>query len=160
MKKIISVFLAMVICLMPLSICAFAADDDQPYEVCYVTLPESNAYTVTPCAGYSQYVVKGSDFKFTVKANSGYSLSMAMVYYFPTDNTSTSTSDEGYFQQVGRFDSNEVYVIDVVNDNITIAVDQVLQTGQANGFRILMEFIHRIFEMIGKLFGFDIDQQS
>lgn len=158
MKKVISVFLALVICLLPMSVCAFAADDDTPADVCYITLPESYMYTVTPCEGYSQYVTKGSDFKFTVKANKGYSLSMAMVYYYPTDIANGSANDEGYYQQANRFANQEIYVIDVVNDNLTIEIDQVMQSGQANGFRILMEFIHRIFEMIGKLFGFDINR--
>lgn len=158
MKRVLSVFLAAVMCLLPLAVCVYAADDDMPADVCYVTLPTSYMYTVEPCEGYDQYVVKGESFQFRVTPNDGYSLDMVMVYYYPTDITDQTTTDEGYFKQepFSNPDSN-VYTIDSVNTDITISVEQVLQQNDASFFRTLMEFIHMIFVAIGRLFGFDVD---
>ena len=93
MKRVLSVFLAALLCLLPVSVCAYAVTDATPDDVCYVTLPKSYAYTVEPCKGYDLYVKKGDSFCFKVIPADGYGLDMALVYYYPTDVTNTTTSD-------------------------------------------------------------------
>ncbi len=159
MKRVLSVFLAALLCLLPVSVCAYAVTDATPDDVCYVTLPKSYAYTVEPCKGYDLYVKKGDSFCFKVIPADGYGLDMALVYYYPTDVTNTTTGSDGYFRQEPFFSTEDaVYTIDSVTTDITIAVENTMQSSQSNFFRTLMEFIHMIFAFIGRIFGFDVDK--
>ena len=159
MKRALSVFLAALLCLLPASVSVYAATDAVPEDVYYVTLPRSYAYTVEPCEGYDQYVKAGDSFCFKVIPADGYGLDMALVYYYPTDVTNTNNGSDGYFKQQPFFSTEEaIYTIDSVTTDITISVEMAMQSSQSNFFRTLMEFIHMIFAVIGRIFGFDVDE--
>ncbi|MCD7774780.1 MAG: hypothetical protein LUH40_04270 [Clostridiales bacterium] len=130
MKKAVSVLLALILSFSVLAVCASAATGD--YQTYYVEFDiKSSGLNIVPVDGYTQYVLPGEDFKFTVEADEGY--------------TDTFTIVE--VDMVGiEPDVHGVYTISDINADTTITVYVTMDESSSNLFSSLIVLVHNILE--------------
>ncbi len=130
MKKSISLLLAVILAFSAFAVTAAA--DDGEYQTYYMNYDIRNSnLEIVPVNGYSQYVLSGEDFKFTVNAKKNFSTAFTIV---EVDGTEIEPDIHG------------VYTISNVTSEKTISVYVAVDSGQSNLFSSLIVFVHNILE--------------
>lgn len=126
MKKVISVFLAMILAFSALAVTA-AAGDYQTYYMAYDI--SDSTISIVPVEGYSQYVLPGEDFKFYIEMQEGYSDTFVIVQVDGVDIDP---------------DVHGVYTISEINSDHTIKAFVSVENDQSNLFASLIVLVHNI----------------
>ncbi len=126
MKKVISVFLAMLLAFSTLAVCA-SAGEYQTYYMAYDV--DDSTIHITPIEGYSQYVLPGEDFRFTIEMDEGYSDTFVIVQ---VDGVTIEPDIHG------------VYIISDINADKTIKAFVSVEDDQSNLFASLIVLVHNI----------------
>lgn len=129
MKKVLSVFLALILAFSALAVSVSAAGTYQTYYMSY-DIRDSNL-EIVPVEGYTQYVLPGEDFKFTVQPADGYSDTFVIA------QVDTITIEP---------DVHGVYTISDINADKTITVFLSVENDQSNLFSSLIILVHNILE--------------
>lgn len=127
MKKAVSVLLAVILSFSALAVSAGAVQDYQTYYMQYDV--RDYQLQIVPLEGYTQYVLPGEDFQFTVQANDGYSTTFVIV---EVDMVRIEPDVHG------------VYTISDINSDHTITTYLSTQVGQSNLFASLIVLVHNI----------------
>lgn len=126
MKKVISVFLALIMAFSALAI-SVSAGDYQTYYMAY-DIKDSKIH-IKPIEGYSQYVLPGEDFKFVVEVDEGYSDTFVIV---ELDTVAMEPDVHG------------IYTISDIASDKTITAYLSVEDDQSNLFSSLIIFVHSI----------------
>lgn len=138
MKKVISLLLAAIFAFSVLAVSAAAAGTGGDYQTCYMHYDIRNDnLLIVPCEGYSQYVLPGEDFKFTVEAKEGFSTAFAIV---EVDGVTLKP------------DIHDKYIISNIDSDKTIVVYVAVQSGQSNIFSSLIVLVHNVLEWFKEIF--------
>lgn len=135
MKKIIAVFLSVILAFSALAVAVAAEGDYQTYYMNYEVNEEN--IQIIPLEGYSRYVLPGESFKFTVEATDGRSDVLVIVQ---VDLVTVEPDVHG------------VYTISDVYEDHTIKAFFSLEEGQANIFASLIVMLRQMFQMIVDIF--------
>ena len=136
MKKIISVLLAVILSFSALAVAVVAEGAYQTYYMSYEVNEEN--IRIIPLEGYSQYVLPGEDFKFTVEATENRSDVFVLVH---VDNVNLEPDIHG------------VYTIEDVTSDHTIKAFFSLEENQSNIFASLIIMLRQMFQMIVDMFN-------
>ncbi len=136
MKKVISVLLAVVLSFSALAVATAAEGAYQTYYMTYEVNEEN--ILITPLEGYSQYVLPGEDFKFTVEATEDRSDVFVIVQ---VDNVNIEPDIHG------------VYTIEDVTKDHTIKAFFSLEENQSNIFASLIIMLRQMFQMLVDMFN-------
>ncbi|MBQ7961015.1 MAG: hypothetical protein IJ289_00330 [Clostridia bacterium] len=136
MKKIISVLLAVILSFSALAVAVAAEGAYQTYYMSYEVNEEN--IRIIPLEGYSQYVLPGEDFKFTVEATENRSDVFVLVH---VDNVNLEPDIHG------------VYTIEDVTSDHTIKAFFSLEENQSNIFASLIIMLRQMFQMIVDMFN-------
>jgi hypothetical protein len=135
MKKIISVFLAMLLAFSALSVAASALGGE--YQTYYINYElADDTIKIVPVEGYNQYVLPGEDFKFTVETTEGYSDVFVIVQL---DTVEIEPDVHG------------VYTIENVSSDHTIKAFLSIEENQSNLFASLIVFVRNIMEWFANI---------
>lgn len=130
MKKIISVMLAMLLAFSSLAVLAAAEGGD--YQTHYISYDiTEDTLHIVPVDGYSQYVVPGEDFKFTVEVDEGYSDAFVIVQI---DTVELNPDVHG------------VYTIEEVTEDMTIRAFLSMDDDATNLFGSLIVMLQQMFQ--------------
>lgn len=135
MKKIVSVFLALILAFSALAVSVAAAGEYQTYYVENIT--EDSNITIVPANGYDWYVKPGEDFKFYIEVPEDYSdlfviVEINMVVVEP--------------------DVHGIYTIPEMEEDATVKAYFSLEEEQSNLFASLIVFVRSIFEWFISIF--------
>ncbi len=136
MKKVISVLLAVILSFSALAVAVAAEGAYQTYYMSYEVNEEN--IRIIPLEGYSQYVLPGEDFKFTVEATENRSDVFVLVH---VDNVNLEPDIHG------------VYTIEDVTSDHTIKAFFSLEENQSNIFASLIIMLRQMFQMIVDMFN-------
>lgn len=136
MKKVISVLLAVILSFSALAVAVAAEGAYQTYYMSYEVNEEN--IRIIPLEGYSQYVLPGEDFKFTVEATENRSDVFVIVH---VDNVNLEPDIHG------------VYTIEDVTSDHTIKAFFSLEENQSNIFASLIIMLRQMFQMIVDMFN-------
>ena len=136
MKKVISVLLAVILSFSALAVAVAAEGAYQTYYMSYEVNEEN--IRIIPLEGYSQYVLPGEDFKFTVEATENRSDVFVIVH---VDNVNLEPDIHG------------VYTIEDVTIDHTIKAFFSLEENQSNIFASLIIMLRQMFQMIVDMFN-------
>lgn len=136
MKKVISVLLAVILSFSALAVAVAAEGAYQTYYMSYEVNEEN--IRIIPLEGYSQYVLPGEDFKFTVEATENRSDVFVLVH---VDNVNLEPDIHG------------VYTIEDVTSDHTIKAFFSLEENQSNIFASLIIMLRQMFQMVVDMFN-------
>lgn len=136
MKKVISVLLAVILSFSALAVAVAAEGAYQTYYMSYEVNEEN--IRIIPLEGYTQYVLPGEDFKFTVEATENRSDVFVIVH---VDNVNLEPDIHG------------VYTIEDVTSDHTIKAFFSLEENQSNIFASLIIMLRQMFQMIVDMFN-------
>ncbi len=136
MKKVISVLLAVILSFSALAVAVAAEGAYQTYYMSYEVNEEN--IKIIPLEGYTQYVLPGEDFKFTVEATENRSDVFVLVH---VDNVNLEPDIHG------------VYTIEDVTSDHTIKAFFSLEENQSNIFASLIIMLRQMFQMIVDMFN-------
>lgn len=136
MKKVISVLLAVILSFSALAVAVAAEGAYQTYYMSYEVNEEN--IRIIPLEGYTQYVLPGEDFKFTVEATENRSDVFVLVH---VDNVNLEPDIHG------------VYTIEDVTSDHTIKAFFSLEENQSNIFASLIIMLRQMFQMIVDMFN-------
>lgn len=136
MKKAISVLLAVILSFSVLAVAVGAEGAYQTYYMAYDVNEEN--IQIIPLEGYSQYVLPGESFKFTVEATEGRSDVLVIVQ---VDMVTIEPDIHG------------VYTIADVNADHTIKAFFSLEENQSNIFASLIIMLRQMFQMFVDMFN-------
>lgn len=143
MKKIISVFLAMILAFSAFAVCAYAVDSEyQTYHITFDISDERNI-KVVPVEDSKDYVLAGEDYKFTIETSEGYSDTFIIVQL---DMANIEPDIHG------------VYTISDIHSDHNVKIFFSLEEEQSNMFASIIVFVRSLFQMfidmITSLFSF------
>lgn len=136
MKKIVSVFLAVLLAFSALAVSVAAGSEYQTFYVQDIT--EDSTVTIVPANGYDWYVMPGDEFKFYIEVAEGYSDVFVIV---EVDTV------------VVKPDIHGIYTIPDMNKDVTVKAYLSMEESQSNLFASLIVFIRSIFEWFLNLFS-------
>ena len=136
MKKVLSVFLAMMLAFSAFAVVACADSEYQTYHIAFNLSDEENI-KIVPVKGYNEYVLAGGEFKFTIDVADDYSDTFLIVQ---VDGTNLDP------------DAHGVYTISDINADHTVKVFFSLEENQSNMFASLIVFVRGIMQMFIDLF--------
>lgn len=142
MKKVISVLLAMILAFSAIAVCASAAENElQTFYIDYEV--DDSKIQIVPVEGYSQYVLAGGEFKFTIETVGNYSDTFVIVQL---DYANIEPDIHGIYT-----------ISDIQSDHVVKAFFS-LEEEQTNMFASLIVFVRSLFEMfidmLNSLFSF------
>lgn len=130
MKKVISVLLAVILAFSALAVSVSAAGVGGDYKTYYMKYDIRNStIKIVPNEGYSQYVLPGEDFKFTIQMEEGYSDTFVIVQ---VDMVTVKPDVHG------------VYTISDINADKTITAFLSTDKEQSNLFASLIVLVHDV----------------
>ncbi len=130
MKKFVSVLLTVILAFSTLAVCVSAEIGD--YQTYYMEYDiKDTKLHIVPVDGYSQYVLPGGEFKFTIETDEGY--------------TDTFTIVEVDMVAIEP-DIHDVYTISDINSDMTITVYVTTDESSSNLFSSLIVLVHNILE--------------